>query len=261
MKKKNLQIAKISVFITSLFVIFLSVTYAFINLTIGGEKRQVITAGSLELELIEDENNLTITNALPMYDEVGMIQDAFTFRLQNKGTTSVNYKVKLVDITTGEKLNYSDVKIGLTKDGLDSIQLLSSLISGIIDEGLVEPDATIEYALRLWIRDDLEDNQLIKDKNLSFKIEVEEFQKELYASRPKGTLKRETHQFLGESDGYLCGGSEFCANASSVTSIIFENHINIPDDVTSYDISEEQNGSIMMYYESFPDSSDKAIHV
>ncbi len=46
MKKRNQQIAKISVFITSLFVIFLSVTYAFINLTIGEEKRQVITAGS-----------------------------------------------------------------------------------------------------------------------------------------------------------------------------------------------------------------------
>ncbi len=60
---------------------------------------------SLPQGVIEDENNLTITNALPMHDEVGMIQDTFTFRLQNKGTTSVNYKVKLVDITTGEKLS------------------------------------------------------------------------------------------------------------------------------------------------------------
>ena len=74
-------------------------TYAFINLTLLGNKRQVITAGILSLQLLEDENNLTIQNALPMYDEVGMIQDPFTFRLINNGTATAKYKLKLVDIT------------------------------------------------------------------------------------------------------------------------------------------------------------------
>ena len=95
------QIAKITVFITSIFVIFMSVTYAFINVTLSGTKRQVITAGDLSLVLEEDENNLTIENALPMYDEVGMVQEEpFTFRLVNNGVTSMSYTIKLVDITT-----------------------------------------------------------------------------------------------------------------------------------------------------------------
>jgi len=86
-KNKRKQIAKITVFITSIFIIFMSVSFAFINLTLQGTKRQVIEAGTLSLELDEDGNNLTIANALPMYDEVGMIQEAFTFRLINNGTT------------------------------------------------------------------------------------------------------------------------------------------------------------------------------
>ena len=98
-------------------VLTIGITFAFINLTLVGEKRQVITAGTLSLELDEDENNLTIQNALPMYDEVGMLQDAFTFRLINNGTTSATYKLKLVEIGTGT-LSKSDVKYGFTKDSI-----------------------------------------------------------------------------------------------------------------------------------------------
>ena len=79
-RKEKRQVTKITVFLTSIFVIFLSVTYAFINVTLTGTKRQIINAGTLEVEL-EEENAITIENALPMYDETGMIQDAFVFHV------------------------------------------------------------------------------------------------------------------------------------------------------------------------------------
>ena len=172
-KKQKRQVAKISVFITSVFVIFLSVTYAFINLTITGTRRQVITAGNLDLILTEDANNLTITNALPMYDEVGMLQDAFTFRLVNRSDLNINYILRLVDVTTENKLSLTDVKYGLTKDGNHTIDLLSNLQENVVDSGTIAGNATIEYALRLWIRENLEDNALIQDKSLNYKIEIE----------------------------------------------------------------------------------------
>ncbi len=173
-KNQKRQVAKIAVFITSIFVIFLSVTYAFINVTLAGTKRQVITAGDISLVLEEDENNLTIENALPMYDEVGMVQgDPFTFRLVNNGTTSVNYTVKLVDITTGsDKLSTSDVKYYLTKEGSGTPALLSSLTDGVIDSGTITGRKTIHYTLRLWIRDDVTDNSAISGKSLSYRIDV-----------------------------------------------------------------------------------------
>jgi len=175
-KQKKRQVIKISVFITSIFVIFLSVTYAFINLTLQGTKKQVITAGNLELDLIEDENNITLTNALPMYDEVGMIQEPFTFRLKNKGTTDVNYTLKLVDITTGtaeDKLQTSDVKYYLTKDGTGSPALLSTLTDGQVDSGTIAGNQTIEYTLRLWIDASVTENSRISGKSLSYRIDVE----------------------------------------------------------------------------------------
>jgi len=176
-KQKKIQVAKISVFITSIFAIFLSVTYAFINLTLQGTKKQVITAGTLELDLIEDENNITLTNALPMYDEVGMLQDAFTFRLKNKGTTDVNYTLKLVDITTGDKLQTSNVKYYLTKDGTGTPALLSTLTNGQVDSGTISGNQTIEYTLRLWIDDSVTDDSRISGKSLSYRVDVEANQK------------------------------------------------------------------------------------
>jgi len=172
-KQKKRQVIKISVFITSIFVIFLSVTYAFINLTLQGTKKQVITAGNLELDLIEDENNITLTNALPMYDEVGMIQEPFTFRLKNKGTTDINYTLKLVDITTGDKLETSDVKYYLTKDGTGTPALLSTLTDGQVDSGTIAGNTTIEYTLRLWIDASVTENSRISGKSLSYRIDVE----------------------------------------------------------------------------------------
>ena len=173
-KTKNKQVAKIAVFITSVFVIFLSVTYAFINVTLSGTKRQVITAGDLSLVLEEDENNLTIENALPMYDEVGKLQEAFTFRLVNNGTSNMNYTIKLVDITTGnDKLSTSDVKYYLTKEGSGTPDLLSSLSDGVIDSGTITGSETIHYTLRLWIRDGVTDNSAISGKSLSYRIDIE----------------------------------------------------------------------------------------
>ena len=173
MKKDKKQIIKITVFITSIFIIFMSVSFAFINLTLQGTKRQVITAGVLSLELDEDENNLTIQNALPMYDEVGMIQDAFTFRLINNGDYAANYKLMLVEIGTGT-LDKSDVKYGLVKDGVKTIGLLDDLEEGVIDSGTIgaSPE-TIEYELRLWIKDTVTDNEAISGKSLSYKVDVE----------------------------------------------------------------------------------------
>ncbi len=172
-KNQKWQVAKISVFITSIFVIFLSVTYAFIHVTITGNKRQVITAGNLDLVLTEDENNLMITNALPMYDEVGMLQEAFTFQLMNRTSNPTNYILKLIDITTGNKLNLTDVKYGLTKDGNSTIDLLSNIQNHTVDKGVIGGNQTIEYALRLWIKDSVEDEASIKDKSLNYKLEVE----------------------------------------------------------------------------------------
>ena len=134
-RKEKKQVAKITIFLTSVFVIFLSVTYAFINITLAGTKRHIINAGTLEVEL-EEENEITIENAFPMYDETGMIQDAFVFHVRNKDELRINYTLRLEDITqSAEKLSTADVKYGLKKGDEVTIDLLSNLENGVIEEG------------------------------------------------------------------------------------------------------------------------------
>ncbi len=180
-KNKKKQIVKISVFITSIFVIFLSVTYAFINLTLSGNKKQIITVGNLRLELEENENNFTITNALPMYDEVGLMQEkGFTFDLINEGDKKTGYVLKLEEIEKEgveeeNKLSESIVRYGLIKGKETKINYISDIKEKdyAIDEGEIKGKETISYELKLWIAHEVTDNTLIKDKSLSYRIKVE----------------------------------------------------------------------------------------
>ncbi len=171
-KNRNL---KISIFVLSILTILFSISYAFLSIRLQGEKKQVISSGELSLELLEDNNNLTISNALPMHDQVGMIQGPFTFKLVNKGNIPINYIVRLVDVTpeSTEKLDINIMKYGLTKDEVNTIDLLSYLENGQIDSGMISSNQTIEYSLRLWIDSGVEDETLIHGKSLSYRIEVE----------------------------------------------------------------------------------------
>jgi len=171
-KKQKRKVAKISIFITSVFIIFLSISYAFINQTVFGIKRHMITSGNLKIEL-EEEKELTIENAMPIYDEVGMIQESFNFRLVNYNKHGASYIVKLVDITAGEKLDAHLVKYGLIKEENQRIDYLSNIEDDIIDVGFIHGYETIHYSLRLWIDANVEDENLIKDKSLRYRVEVE----------------------------------------------------------------------------------------
>ena len=156
-KNKKRQVAKISVFITSIFVIFMSVTYAFITQTLTGTKEVVINAGVLDL-VLEEENAITISDALPMYDQVGMIQEkVFNFSLANNTSNDTDYTLKLVKIDSANELQTSIVKYYLTKEGVGQPKLLSSLTDGIVDTGTIVGNDTIDYTLRLWIDSEVTD--------------------------------------------------------------------------------------------------------
>jgi len=177
---KKRQIAKISVFITSVFVIFMSVTYAFITQVLTGNKQVVVNAGILDL-VLEEENEITISDALPMYDAVGMIQEeVFNFSLINNTSNPTDYTLKLQKVATTNELQPSDVKYYLTKDGVGKPALLSTLSNGVVDVGTISGNDTIEYTLRLWIRDGVTDVTTINGKSLSYKLKLEASQKTQY---------------------------------------------------------------------------------
>ena len=231
-RDKKRQVAKIAVFITSIFVIFMSVTYAFITQTLTGTKQVVINAGVLDL-VLEEENEITISDALPMYDEVGMIQEeVYLFKLVNKTANSTNYVLKLQEIQTGT-LDKSIVKYGLIKDGKKKIDFVSNIVDGIIDEGIIKGNDTIEYLLRLWIDASVTNEVALVQKSLSFRLNVVASQVKVLPTLPT----------YASNAGYY-------KYKSSITSLEFQDTLSpITNAEETWDISQYKDGSLMAYLE------------
>ena len=168
-KKKTLAIV-LSIFAITIVI---GATYAFVTRTLTGTKKVTLTAGTLSL-VLDEKNAITISDALPMYDQVGMMQEeVFEFDLINNTTNPTDYTLKLQKVSTANELSTSDVKYYLTKDGVGTPALLSTLTDGVVDTGTIEGNDTIEYTLRLWISDAVTDNNAISGKSLSYRIDVE----------------------------------------------------------------------------------------
>ena len=171
--KKNKKLL-INSIVFLLFILMFCGTHAIINVMMQGTKKQIIKSGQIEIYLFED-NDITIANAFPLDDEVGMIQEEkCVFRLVNKGTVDVNYKIKMVEEETGT-LKKSDVRYGLIKnEEIPKIDFLSNSEDNVIDEGIIKGNNTVnEYQLRLWIRYDLQNEEEVKNKFLKFRLQLE----------------------------------------------------------------------------------------
>ena len=156
MKEKNKKKILAIVFAVVALVV-VGTTYAFITTTLSGTKKVTITAGTLSLVLNEG-NAITISDALPMYDQVGMIQEkSFDFSLANNTSNDTDYTLKLVKIDSANELQTIIVKYYLTKEGVGEPALLSSLTDGVIDTGTITGNDTIDYTLRLWIDSEVTD--------------------------------------------------------------------------------------------------------
>jgi len=93
-KKRTL----IMLLVVGVLVVLVGASYAFITFVIDGQKQVIVNAGVLDL-IFNEGNELTLAGELPMYDEVGMIKEPFTFSLTNNSPIEVNYKLKLVNVT------------------------------------------------------------------------------------------------------------------------------------------------------------------
>lgn len=169
------QIAKISIFITSIFIIFMSGIYAMIHQTLEGSKRHVITSGKLQIDF-QEEDAISLENALPVYDEVGRIQSAFIFKITNKGNNASDYKIKLIRLSTTNELSIENIRYSLKKKETETIDSLSNLTDEILDSGTINAKETIQYELRVWIKFDVTDEEELMAKALNFKIQIEAIQ-------------------------------------------------------------------------------------
>ncbi len=226
-----------------LMVVTIGITYAFITTTLTGTKKVTLTAGTLSLVLSEG-NAITISDALPMYDEVGMIQDkAFTFSLANNTSVSTDYTLKLQKIASASELSEDIVKYYLTKDGVGEPKLLSTLTDGVIDTGIIEGNDTIEYILRMWIDSSVTTNEAISGKSLSYMLKIEASQADGQPSIPTTVTFAGITKEVNESpDGLFNYTSEGC-----IVDVMTQEKI-CPGEATNGIYAMEDDDSLSYFY-------------
>lgn len=150
-----------------LLVVVIGGTYAWFTLTLKGQKKAVIHAGKLSMDLDESTSEgISLLNAYPLTDQEGLDTTAYTFKLTNDGTIPNSYTIYLNDITENpNKLDLTVIKYDLKKTGYtesgsvktaqsDTMQLLSDIATDegmILDTGILQPKEYNEYSLQLWM--------------------------------------------------------------------------------------------------------------
>ena len=173
-KKSKKKIVLLTIFVL-LLAITIGLSYAFLTTVLTGEKQQVIKAGVLSLNLDDTTSEgINITDAYPMSDSDGMNQDIkFTFSLTNEGTIDSMYTIYLEDddIDEGDvRLDASNVRYNLTKDTVAS-SAASIPTNRVIDQGTISKGDTIQYELRLWLKEDMPGD--VEGQVFSVKLAIE----------------------------------------------------------------------------------------
>ena len=129
---------------------------------------QLVEVGDLKIDFDnadnstnpEDYSKITLSNMIPMEDEIGVKQtdNIFSFRIYNTGTYTVDYDIKLVTADGNEVdtkyINYQICKNDATN--CSDAKTLSNIKDSIIKEEHIFPtyegnDTSDYYFIRVWV--------------------------------------------------------------------------------------------------------------
>lgn len=161
MKVKKSKKAMLIISVIIMLVLIIGITYAAFHFIGTGSKNNVITLGKLQLTL-EEGNEITVMDAMPVSDEDGLKSEGFSFTLRNTGNVPIAYSIYLDDIALEEtelKLDTKFLKYNLEFNGVsDATQYLDDrLVDGDreLTSGTLEGGSSNQYLLRVWITGDI----------------------------------------------------------------------------------------------------------
>ena len=156
-----------------------------------------IGTGNISMSLLESNDTINITNALPVKDATGMAlgsDESFDFAITTQasgapGNISYNISITKVAVDSGyTALNDSDVKVYLTTitaDGEDQV-VAPTLVSSIITSGstgtlasnlthnhtTADQTKTTKYRLRMWIDSAVDASNWDENTKNQYKLKV-----------------------------------------------------------------------------------------
>ena len=204
-KKKTNKLTKQLFALALVLVLLIAGSYAWLTLQVTGNKTNILRAGTLKLTLDDTTSNgILLEKAVPMSDTKGKTTTEYTFTLQNTGT-AVGYTIYLDDValTDGEtQLEDSKVKYQLTKNGEETVALLSSLDNKVIDSGTIEKNKTNTYSLRVWIDSSAENEVMGKILSKELRVEATQAKQTTPAMCKRATTLHKEVCTNSDSSGY-----------------------------------------------------------
>lgn len=184
-----------------IFVLVVSVSYAFYEAAIIGQKENVINAAQITMTYTEPSNALTVIQGNAMEDNVGKIlPDYFEFTVSARasGTIDINYNIYITEFPLANTLSGSDIKFYLTSYNnvieeevllpttVDALGLYPNVANSyfLYQDNFSFSNANNEtlsrvYRLRTWLSEDpdvnnteIEDGQHFNSDALEYKFTV-----------------------------------------------------------------------------------------
>lgn len=207
------------VLVTSLLgiLLLLGLSYAWLSLTIFGNKTAVVRSGSLSLKLDEtSENGILLKDAVPVYDEIGLKNDPYTFTLENDGTIESSYEIYLDDMELEEgevRVNDSALRYQLCIDGNCSdpqnLPTMGSHPERLLDSGNIAPGVANKksYSLRIWMSTEASNEAMAKVFRAKLRVVGEQATKKMVAAISSGNFY--TMILTNGGDLYAVGSNNF----------------------------------------------------
>ena len=145
-----------------LAVVLIGTSYALWQITLTQESTNVVTTGCFNIEF-QDNNPITLENAIPLTDEEGSKLTPYSFTLTNTCDTLVKYQINL-EVLDSTTLNNEYVKTKfedrnptqLTANNLVVKTLNNTSFSYNLDEGVLSKKGSKTFNLRLWLNETTE---------------------------------------------------------------------------------------------------------
>ena len=175
MKKKKIII--LSIAIIGLLLIVTGVTYSILSFRVEGNEVNIVKAGILKIDINENEP-ITLLETYPISTDKGMEGEPYSFTISNTGDIDAIYRIYLDDVELDagiERLSDSSIRYSLTKDGKYLTNTVADLLSQrenrIIDNGAIYPGETFNYELKMWIDENVGNEE--QGKAFKGKIRIE----------------------------------------------------------------------------------------
>ncbi len=181
MRNKKTMIGIIGV--VALAIVIIDVTYAYWRITRFQTNDNIIVTKCLNISLVDELNDINLTNQEPIKNEEGMQLTPYTFSVSNNCNDEIYYQINLETLGfSSTSIKTSAIKIALN----DNISLLSNK-SKTATLNTVSSDAYLlkiaklsasgtegdkdSYELRVWI----DENAPVSEANKTFKSKISVF--------------------------------------------------------------------------------------